>query len=691
MFKKGKAVCAFLALITAISVILPGAFSLRADAVSAGDIQTLTDETIQSEISLAGAESLQALLDGKYAQGAGSVSDWFVLSLIQYKGEGLDYSRYAQSLREYCGEKNSHDTPVSKERIAVMFILLNTNESYIRNTADTCVGSFGLMSYIYGLHLTANGFPCSKMTDSEIIGEILASQLDDGGWDIQKKAADPDVTAMAVQALAHYYAGNAKVRQAVDKALARLSSLQLSNGSYKSYGAENPESCAQVITALTALGINPLTDGRFIKNGKSAVDAMLAYRLSSGGFCHKQGGEYNATATSQVLYSLVSVYRLQKGTGSLYNLRTGIKTSSAPEKTSPSQTPAGKAEQAGRVITSKASTTASSGQNTTGAPLSATQAKSEIVTFTSSSRKERGTKPAKEETFGIQAAISETPTEKTTAAPPVTTSAVVRPDSLTETEAVTTGRISPAPDETTSVTETSVFPVEDREETSAQSSESETVSSTETKTVPGETADNGKTESSLSKPKKIIIAAVWSVALAAAIILLIKKNKKAVNYAVIIGVAAALTAGTVFADIQSADDYYRAEGTSSPDTITVTMSISCDTVKGRGDESITPSDGIILPETEFVLDSGATVYDCLIKAAKQYKIRIEDNTQALGNHSAAYIAGINYLYEFDYGELSGWMFSVNGEFADRGCGEYELSDSDSIRWEYTCNMGDDLK
>ncbi len=37
------------------------------------------------------------------------------------------------------------------------------------------------------------------------------------------------------------------------------------------------------------------------------------------------------------------------------------------------------------------------------------------------------------------------------------------------------------------------------------------------------------------------------------------------------------------------------------------------------------------------------------------------------------------------------MFSVNGEFADRGCGEYTLSDSDEIKWEYTCNMGDDLK
>ncbi len=32
-----------------------------------------------------------------------------------------------------------------------------------------------------------------------------------------------------------------------------------------SYGKENAESSAQVIVALTALGINPKTDGRFVK------------------------------------------------------------------------------------------------------------------------------------------------------------------------------------------------------------------------------------------------------------------------------------------------------------------------------------------------------------------------------------------------------------------------------------------
>ena len=120
------------------------------------------------------------------------------------------------------------------------------------------------------------------------------------------------------------------------------------------------------------------------------------------------------------------------------------------------------------------------------------------------------------------------------------------------------------------------------------------------------------------------------------------------------------------------------------------MSIDCKTVAGRGDEKITPSDGIILEKTEFTLPQGSTAYDCLIYAAKKYKIPIEDSSKTLTDHRSAYIAGINYLFEFDYGEMSGWMFSVNGSFGDVGCGEYTLSEGDSIEWRYTTNIGEDL-
>ena len=55
-----------------------------------------------------------------------------------------------------------------------------------------------------------------------------------------------------------------------------------------------------------------------------------------------------------------------------------------------------------------------------------------------------------------------------------------------------------------------------------------------------------------------------------------------------------------------------------------------------------------------------------------------------------YIAGINYIYEFDFGDLSGWVYHVNGITPSRNCGEYVLSDGDRIEWLYTCEIGHDL-
>jgi hypothetical protein len=60
------------------------------------------------------------------------------------------------------------------------------------------------------------------------------------------------------------------------------------------------------------------------------------------------------------------------------------------------------------------------------------------------------------------------------------------------------------------------------------------------------------------------------------------------------------------------------------------------------------------------------------------------------SYGADYIEGINYLYEFDAGEQSGWMYRVNGAFPNYGCSDYILEDGDSIVWAYTCDMGRDL-
>ena len=124
-----------------------------------------------------------------------------------------------------------------------------------------------------------------------------------------------------MQALAPYYETNDKVKTAVDKAVELLSKVQEDNGVYTSYGSNNCESTAQVVTALSALKINPDTDERFIKNGNSAIDGLkLFYVSSANGFAHEQGGDYNKYSTDQAYYALCAFSRLTNNQTSLYDM-----------------------------------------------------------------------------------------------------------------------------------------------------------------------------------------------------------------------------------------------------------------------------------------------------------------------------------------------------------------------------------
>ena len=159
-----------------------------------------------------------------------------------------------------------------------------------------------------------------QVTREKLIAYILGKQLDDGGWALSESTADPDVTAMALQALAPYYGSRNEVKTAVDKALECLSNIQLSNGGFASWGTENSESTAQVIVALTALGIDPAADSRFIKEGGNPITALLSYAVDGGGFKHTLDGEYNQMATEQGTYALAAYDRFLNSKTSLYDM-----------------------------------------------------------------------------------------------------------------------------------------------------------------------------------------------------------------------------------------------------------------------------------------------------------------------------------------------------------------------------------
>lgn len=106
------------------------------------------------------------------------------------------------------------------------------------------------------------------------INSLLDAQISDGSWGIDADfpGSNVDMTAMVVQALAPYCSTNATVKAAVDKAVEWLSVEYQKTGDYGS-----SESAAQVIVALSALGIDAKTDSRFQHNGISVLSNFLSY------------------------------------------------------------------------------------------------------------------------------------------------------------------------------------------------------------------------------------------------------------------------------------------------------------------------------------------------------------------------------------------------------------------------------
>ena len=158
--------------------------------------------------------------------------------------------------------------------------------------------------------------PTGTATRQKYVDYILSKQHADGGWGLTGTTADPDVTAMALQALSGYRKQN-KVATAVKQGLNCLSGLQNADGSFSTYGTATAESCAQVLTALCQLGITP-EDKRFIKKNNTVVDALLNYCLTNGSFCHTKGGQSDLMATEQGFYALVALQRMSAGQSALY-------------------------------------------------------------------------------------------------------------------------------------------------------------------------------------------------------------------------------------------------------------------------------------------------------------------------------------------------------------------------------------
>lgn len=129
-------------------------------------------------------------------------------------------------------------------------------------------------------------------------------------------------------------------------------------------------------------------------------------------------------------------------------------------------------------------------------------------------------------------------------------------------------------------------------------------------------------------------------------------------------------------------------------TLKCSFSISCATVLDNMDildkskKEIIPDDGWILKPVTITFNEGESVFDVLKQVCRDNKIQLEFSFTPIYNSS--YIEGINNLYEFDCGSLSGWTYEVNDWFPNYGCSRYEVKNGDVIEWHFTCNNGADV-
>lgn len=266
-------------------------------------------------------------------------SEWYILGLARSGRKVFD--DYYKAIEKYVSENIDENGRLDEKRATDNAKLVLVLSALDKDVTD--VGGHDLLKALSDMdYVTQQGlsgaiyallaFDCRsydvpsadknvEQTSREgLVKYILDKQLKDGGWAYSGDKAEPDMTAMALQALAAYYKTDAKVKEAADKAVTCLSKLQNTTGGYDSYGSVNSESAAQVITALTALGIDPDNDARFVKNGASVLDSLCGFYVDGGGFRHVSDGKLDPTATAQGYYALAAYYRFAGSQTALYDM-----------------------------------------------------------------------------------------------------------------------------------------------------------------------------------------------------------------------------------------------------------------------------------------------------------------------------------------------------------------------------------
>lgn len=275
---------------------------------------------------------VDSLLDGTVDKilKDGIKDDW--QALLVYKDGKEVPSSYIESLKNKLNSAQEGSlTPMDYERMTIVLSSIGQNPANfegknlvekVYNNAD--MNNQGINAYVYGLMALNSGnydVPDNALfTRDKFIDKIIAARTADNGWNYDPSSeakADPDMTAMALTALAPYK-NREDVKQVIDSGIARLSSMQDSSGEYSSImGSANSQSLSEVIIALCSNGIDP-AGSEFTKNGKNLIDILLSYKVDGGFSYDRQKAGYDAFATEQGAEALESYKMFKEQSGSIF-------------------------------------------------------------------------------------------------------------------------------------------------------------------------------------------------------------------------------------------------------------------------------------------------------------------------------------------------------------------------------------
>lgn len=320
----------FLALILALGMAFPAAAA---------------DASLDDAVNGSAAYMLKTVANPQVGSIGG---EWAVIGLARsgYDVPQSYWDNYYATVEEYVKacDGNLHDKKYTEySRLIVALTAIGADPTDVAGyNLLTALGDYdktiwqGLNGPIWALIALDSGnydMPVNTSAETQAtrqmyIDRILECQLPDGGWSLfggtEMAAAgydtsDPDITGMALQALAKYQEQPA-VAKAIEEALVCVSKMQDAEGGFSSWDTANSESAVQILVALCELGIS-LDDARFVKNGNTILDNLLTFRQSDGSFLHTAAGSgSNQMASEQGFYALVAAQRAVTGKSSLYRM-----------------------------------------------------------------------------------------------------------------------------------------------------------------------------------------------------------------------------------------------------------------------------------------------------------------------------------------------------------------------------------